>query len=94
MYTLVLAKGYVRSYRKLRYSGNFTIKAKEDLEFAINTLLLGNKLPLEYRDHQLSGELKGYRDCHIKGNLLLIYQIRSKELILILANIGTHSELF
>jgi mRNA interferase YafQ len=49
----------------------------------------GKKLPTEYKDHQLRGELEQYRECHIKGNLLLIYQLRKMELLLV--DIGTHS---
>ena len=40
------------------------------------------------------GELFGYRECHIKGDLLLIYKIEKENLILILVDIGSHSQLF
>ncbi len=94
MYKIVPSKGYGRAYGKLLRSGNFSSKIKRNLEFAIDTLACGKKLPPYYKDHQLIGELKNYRDCHIKGDLILIYQIRNKELILALVDIGTHSELF
>ena len=61
---------------------------------AIEFLTEGTPLPTSYFDHELTGEWSGYRECHIKGNLLLIYQIRDEVLILLLAEIGSHSQLF
>ncbi|WP_156956469.1 type II toxin-antitoxin system YafQ family toxin [Stenoxybacter acetivorans] len=46
----------------------------------------------KYRDHQLTGNLKDYRECHVKPDLLLVYAKRGNELHL--ARLGTHSELF
>lgn len=46
----------------------------------------------KYRDHQLTGNLKDYRECHIKPDLLLLYWIEDDEVKL--ARLGTHSELF
>jgi len=52
-------------------------------------------MPLEpqYRDHDLSGNWAGYRDCHIKPDLLLIYRKPDPD-TLQLARLGSHSELF
>jgi mRNA interferase YafQ len=58
---------------------------------AIDLLAAGKELPAAYRDHQLNGELRQYRECHIRGNLLLVYQVRENELMLVLVDIGTHS---
>ncbi len=55
-------------------------------------LLEGNGLPLESRDHALSGEYIGFREFHIGGDLLVIYAIVDD--ILRLTRIGTHSQLF
>ncbi len=55
-------------------------------------LLNDIQLPEKYKDHALSGEWQGCRDCHIKSDLVLIYEIDGDELILI--RIGSHSELF
>lgn len=49
-------------------------------------------LPPNLSDHLLTGDWKGYRDCHIKPDLVLIY--RKTEDALVLARIGSHSELF
>lgn len=46
----------------------------------------------KYRDHQLTGNLKAYRECHIKPDILLMYQIENNEVKLV--RLGTHAELF
>ena len=56
---------------------------------------LTNDQPLEarHRDHDLSGDWSGYRECHVKPDLLLIYRKPDKD-TLRLARLGSHSELF
>ena len=56
---------------------------------------LQNQIPLEekYKDHQLSGSLKQYRECHIRPDWLLIYRIYKSELVLALSRTGTHADL-
>ncbi len=58
--------------------------------------LLANEqlLPEKYRDHSLSGDYSGFRECHITPDWLLIYRIDNQELILQLTRTGTHSDLF
>ena len=58
-------------------------------------MALANDKPLEHRhrDHDLSGEWAGYRDCHVKPDLVLIYRKPDAD-ILRLARLGSHSELF
>lgn len=58
----------------------------------IDMLVKDEVLPPNLSDHPLSGDWKGYRDCHIKPDLVLIY--RKTEEALELARIGSHSELF
>jgi len=58
----------------------------------IKQLQLGETLAEKYVDHALSGNWQGYRDCHIKPDLVLIYKIDDDTLKL--ARIGSHSELF
>lgn len=64
------------------------------LEDVINQLAQEKVLDKKYKDHQLSGNYSGFRECHITPDWLLIYQIREKELILFLARTGTHGDLF
>jgi mRNA interferase YafQ len=49
-------------------------------------------LPAKYREHNLSGDYSGYTECHIEGDLLLIYRLPEGKVIFTRA--GTHSDLF
>ena len=64
------------------------------LENVIRMLADGETLPAKYRDHALTGNYSGYRECHITPDWLLIYEVRESELILYLTRTGTHSDLF
>lgn len=57
---------------------------------------LANDIPLEKRnkEHQLKGNLKDFRECHIKDNWILLYIKDRKQLILTLVDNGTHEEIF
>lgn len=71
-------------------------KSIQKLKEVINTLLKGEKLEIKYRDHVLNNDkrFQDCRECHIEPDLLLIYRIVKEELILLLVEIGTHSDLF
>lgn len=64
------------------------------LETVVEQLAAGKTLAEKYKDHFLSGEYGGFRECHITPDWLLIYQIRENELVLFLSRTGTHSDLF
>jgi len=64
------------------------------LDTVIELLANGEILPPKYRDHALTGSLKGFRDCHIEPDWVLIYKIDRGKLILILSETGSHSDLF
>jgi addiction module toxin, relE/stbE family len=64
------------------------------LKDVLNLLVNGKVLPIKYKDHNLSGNFKGCRECHITPDWLLIYEIAENELILYLTRTGTHSDLF
>ena len=93
MYKVRRLKDFETSFKKIGRSGLKTSTIKK-IEKTIDILSLGESLPVNYRDHKLSGELKEFRECHIQPDLLLIYKIEKKELILVLVNIGSHSYLF
>jgi mRNA interferase YafQ len=57
-------------------------------------LASGLPFPQKHRDHQLSGDLKDFRECHIENDWLLIYQIFKDQLLLSASGTGTHSDLF
>lgn len=65
------------------------------LQFAIQELSEQRHLPKDYYDHKLNDNklFDGYRDCHILGDLVLLYKIDGKQLELILLRIGSHSKL-
>lgn len=58
--------------------------------------LLANEVPLpeQFKDHNLSGNYNGFRECHIAHDWLLIYQVNNNELVLVLSRTGSHSDLF
>jgi mRNA interferase YafQ len=65
-------------------------KDMSKLRKVLGILASGEKLPPEYRDHELSGNLKDFRECHIEGDWLLLYQIFESKLILSAAATGSH----
>jgi len=87
-YRLFKTNTFKRSYKKQR------LNDEEELAYidVVYNLLCDNKLAEKYKDHQLIGKLKEFRECHIKPDLLLIYLIEDDTLKL--ADIGSHSELF
>lgn len=66
----------------------------ELLEEVIAMLAMGETLPDKHKDHALTGNWVGHRECHILPDWLLIYRIEDEVLVLTLARIGTHSDLF
>ena len=71
---------------------NLTTLADE-LKSVLLTLVTDQPLDAKFRDHDLTGDWAGYRECHVKPDLLLIYR-KSEPDLLRLARLGSHSELF
>lgn len=67
-------------------------KDLQKLKEVIELLAVGETLPEKNRDHSLTGDWIGWRDCHLEPDWLLIYKISPDELIL--GRTGTHSDLF
>lgn len=65
---------------------------KKELEAVLRILLKKGKLPEKYLDHALTGDYVGFRECHLKPNVLLIYWLNDEYVYL--TRIGSHSELF
>ncbi|TLD84663.1 type II toxin-antitoxin system YafQ family toxin [Helicobacter trogontum] len=63
-----------------------------EIEPIIQKLLSQELLESKYKDHKLQGDLKDFRECHIKPDLLLIYQVKQDSLHLV--RIGSHNHLF
>lgn len=88
---------------KIRYEGLFKKDYKRVvrrgynirlMENIIDLLVRGEPLPPKHKDHALTGDYRGCRECHITPDWLLVYQINDEELILIFTRTGTHSDLF
>jgi mRNA interferase YafQ len=91
----------------MRYEVKFTNQFKRDLKLAkkqnkdldklfdvVHMLAEGLTLDAKYHDHDLSGNYRGTRECHIEPDWLLVYEIKDEVLVLMLYRLGTHSELF
>lgn len=91
MYLLRYAKDFSKSLRRHLASGRFPRNRFEEL---LDLLKTGKSLPSHYRDHVLAGEYRGCHECHIQGDLLLIYEKHDNLLVLVMVNLGTHRELF
>ena len=66
----------------------------DDLRKVMSLLERDGRLPAEYKPHKLHGARKGQWECHIQPNWLLIWEQHDRELILVMLNTGTHSDLF
>ena len=64
------------------------------LDDVVEKLLHGIALEEKNVDHELKGKFKGFRECHIQPNWLLIYLLEDEILTLTLVDTGTHSDLF
>jgi len=69
-------------------------KDMNKLTGVLNLLRSQQPMPEQYSDHQLTGNLKDFRECHIEPDWLLVYQIYEDTLILSASGTGTHSDLF
>jgi len=84
------AKSFRKDYKKL------SAKEIEETDSVIKKLLSGKTLEEKYRDHALHGNYKGYRECHIFSDLLLVYKKLSTEELLVLTvyRISSHTNIF
>lgn len=93
--------------RKTKYTVKPTTQFKKDfklamkrglkielLEKVIASLAMGETLCEKYKDHALTGNWVGHRECYVLPNWLLIYRIEDEVLVLTLVRTGTHSDLF
>ena len=90
MYKIEITKKFKQSMKKVQKSGINT----QIIYDVINIIAKGEPLPEKYSNHPLKGRYKGFYDCHILPDLVLIYRIEKERLILLLFDIGTHSNLF
>lgn len=88
MREVIYTSQFKRDFKKLRLADTDLVRLTTIIE------MLSEDMPLDtrYRDHSLTGNWKGYRECHLKPDLLLIYQLEDKAVTLM--RIGSHSTLF
>ena len=83
-------KSFLKDWTRVSHSGRYDmVRLKE-----VMLLLIANDAPLgsEWLDHPLKGEWTDYRECHVGGDFLLIYQVEGNAIVFV--RIGTHAELF
>ena len=89
-YEVKLTTQFKKDFKQAMKRG-LKIKLLEDV---IAKLAMGEALSESNRDHALTGDWKGFRECHILPDWLLIYRIENDVLVLTLTRTGTHSDLF
>ena len=85
---IIFEKGFLKDWKKLkkkRYD-------KNELDEIVNILKNDEYIPARYSDHALSGNYKGYRECHLRSTWLLLYKTTETEVFLVAT--GTHDDLF
>lgn len=90
MLTPVLKKSFVRDFQLALKRG----KSRAKIEHAIELLCARKPLPPAFRDHALKGKWRGFRDCHIEPDLVLVYCIVRDQLQLVCVRLSTHADLF
>ncbi len=87
IFQIVKSKSFKKDFKKLSND------EKSDTLNIISKLAKGETLEEKYKDHQMSGKLKSFRDCHVRPDLILIYKYNNTEVELYLLRIGSHSKL-
>lgn len=90
MLNVVYTKLMLKDFKRIKKRH----KDMSKLQTVLDILVTNQKLPSKYKDHALIGNYKGFRECHIEPNWLLIYKIDGDELVLLLSRTGSHSDLF
>lgn len=90
MLTIKYQTAFKRDYKRIVKRGYDT----RLLEEVIEMLAEQKPLPEKFRDHDLTGNYKGCRECHILPDWLLVYEVNNDEIILYLIRTGSHSDLF
>lgn len=90
MYNLRFTNKIQRNIKLMKKRG----KDLDKLTVVLKLLQNGEELPAKYKDHALTGNYIGCRECHIEPDWLLVYEIINEELIILLLTTGSHSDLF
>lgn len=90
IYQIIYSNKFKKSLKKCFKRGLDIEKLREVLKILEN----GEVLPPECRPHKLTGKYKGNWECHIQPDWLLVWNQKETELVLLLIDTGTHSDLF
>lgn len=93
MRTIERSSAFKRDYKRVKAMPRYRKNVDTLVSSVVAMLLVDQALPESNRDHTLSGDWIGYRECHIKPDLLLIYRKPDSD-TLRLARLGSHGELF
>jgi len=85
---------FKRDYKKLRSSSRYRGDLETLLPAVLDKLVVDQELDPKLKDHALTGEMAGFRECHLRPDLLLVYAKAEAPPSLKLMRLGTHSELF
>ena len=88
--TVKLTTQFRKDY-KLAMKRGLKIKLLDEI---VTLLAMGEALPEKNKDHALTGDWVGHRECHILPDWLLVYRVENDVLVLTLSRTGTHSDLF
>lgn len=92
MRTIERSTAFKRDHKR-EAKGQHRVTLDETLKAALIALATDQPLDIRYRDHDLIGDWVGYRECHLKPDLLLIYR-QTEDDVLRLARLGSHATLF
>ncbi len=90
MYSLKYSKQFKKELKRYQHDKVIMTELKEVLDI----LVTGEDLPARYSNHRLVGNFINFFECHLKPDVLLIYEIKKAEIVIVLLRIGSHSKLF
>ena len=90
MLDLVTTTQFKKDLKRIRKRG-YDLSKLDDI---LQKLRAEESLPEKNHDHDLTGDYKGFRECHVESDWLLVYTVDNEKIILTASRTGTHSDLF
>lgn len=91
MYSISPTRKFRKQLQKLERSGNFD---RGKLDVLLDLLARREKLPHIYHDHELQGNMAGIRECHLSGDVVIIYEVSDSLKEIFVSQIGSHPKVF
>ena len=92
MLTIKLDKRFKKDIQRDKKSGKFNEDDFDELKQVMTNLIDEIELDKKYLDHKLIGDFKGFKECHLRPNWLLVYKTDSQDIKF--ARLGTHQQIF